>query len=232
MSVSDVLSKYTRMKEGEREKFDRLARLLIEKNAMMNLTAITDEAGVALLHIYDSLALADLPLFDGGGSVIDVGCGGGFPSLPLAIRRSDCRVTANDATLKKLDFVASAANETGCSNLTTLNGRAEELGAGNERESFDFAVARGVARLNVLCEWCLPLVKKGGYFIAMKGEKGEEEAEEAANAISVLGGKLVDIIKYNVPEFDYVHTLVVIKKTSFTPGVYPRANGKIKKKPL
>ena len=234
MNISDTVTKYRPEVRGETAlRLQKIGGMLIEKNKVMNLTAITDEKGVALLHIYDSLTLADTGLFDGAKSVIDVGCGGGFPSLPLAVYLPECTVTANDATAKKLAFVAEAAAEAGCNNLLTLCGRAEELSRLPEyREKYDIAVSRGVARLNVLCEWCLPFVKPGGYFIAMKGEKGAEETKEAKNAIALLGGELVDIINITIPEFGYLHTLAVIKKKTFTPGTYPRQNGKITKKPL
>ena len=218
---------------ARREKLCGVARALAEKNRVMNLTAITDEKGIALLHIFDSLALLQTGLFTPGKSVIDVGCGGGFPSLPLAVCAPECSVTANDSTAKKLDFVRETAQNACAENLQTLCGRAEELSALPERrESFDIAVSRGVARLNVLCEWCLPFVKTGGYFVAMKGEKGKEEADEAQNAIETLGGEPVDIISYTIPEYGYFHTLCVIKKVRNTPAAYPRPNGKIKKKPL
>ena len=232
--VSDIVKKYrASLDRRELAGIDRISEMLINKNRQMNLTAITDEKGVALLHIFDSLTLIDTGLFTNGKSIIDIGCGGGFPSLPLALCLPDCTVTANDATQKKLAFVAEAAAESGCGNLDTLCGRAEELALDiGHRENYDIAVSRGVARLNVLCEWCMPFVKNGGYFIAMKGEKGAEEANEAKNAIITLGGELVDIINITVPEYGYLHTLIIIKKTGYTPEGYPRANGRIKKKPL
>ena len=125
------------------------------------------------------------------------------------------------------------AKKAGIDNLDTLCGRAEELSVLPEhRENYDIAVARGVARLNVLSEWCLPFVKVGGYFVAMKGEKGREEADEAKKAISLLGGELVDIIDVTVPEYEYLHTLVIVKKVKSTPKNYPRKNSQIQKKPL
>ncbi|MBO4452655.1 MAG: 16S rRNA (guanine(527)-N(7))-methyltransferase RsmG [Clostridia bacterium] len=234
MSASGILSQYRKdVTEDQSKKLDVIAENLCEKNKVMNLTAITDEKGVALLHFWDSLTLIDTGLFTNGKKVIDVGCGAGFPSLPLAVCAPGCSVTANDATAKKLAFVLDTAKSAGIENLDILNGRAEELACDSDlRESFDIAVSRGVARLNVLCEWCLPFVKAGGYFIAMKGEKYAEEVSEAENAVKTLGGKTVDIIKFSVPEYGYLHTLVVIEKTGNTPSAYPRQNGKILKKPL
>lgn len=234
MDITGILKKYRpSLSARELERLNIIADMLVSRNEQMNLTAITDEKGVALLHFWDSLTLLDTGLFVKGKKIIDVGCGGGFPSLPLAVCAPECHITANDATVKKLDFVADTASKAGAYNLSTMSGRAEELSRlGEHREKYDIAVSRGVARLNVLCEWCLPFVAVGGHFVAMKGEKGKEEVEEAKNAITVLGGELVDIININVPEYDYAHTLVIIKKTRNTPEEYPRQNGKIKKKPL
>ena len=151
---------------------------LVEVNQSLNLTALTAPEEVALLHFYDSLTLLKTGLFDGAYSVLDVGCGGGFPSLPLAAC-TECKITSNDATLKKLNFVSETAKLAGME-ITPLCGRAEELGKEKAyREQFDRVVSRGVARMSVLCEWCLPFVKVGGYFVAMKGNRGREELEEA-----------------------------------------------------
>lgn len=233
MSFSEITKKYRPSLTDEQCKsLDIIGECLKEKNQVMNLTALTDEKGVGLLHFWDSLTLLDTNLFK-NASVIDVGCGGGFPSLPLALCSENCVITSNDATAKKLTYVAETAEKAGISNLKTLCGRAEELATEPQyRENYDIAVARGVARLNVLCEWCLPFVKVGGYFVAMKGEKGVLEADEAKKAISVLGGELVDIMSITVPEFDYAHSLVVVKKVKPTPKNYPRRNSQIQKKPL
>ncbi len=233
MAFSTLTKEYRpALTERECKALDIIGEELKNTNAVMNLTALTDEKGVGLLHFWDSLTLIDTGLFN-NKSVIDVGCGGGFPSLPLALCAKTCHITSNDATAKKLNYVAETAKKAGIENLDTLVGRAEELSVLPQyRENFDIAVARGVARLNVLCEWCMPFVKVGGYFVAMKGEKGIEEAEEAKKAISVLGGEMVDIINITVPEFEYLHTLVVIKKVKPTPKIYPRRNSQIQKKPL
>lgn len=233
MSFSAFTKKYRpSLTDAECKALDIIGSCLREKNEVMNLTALTDEKGAGLLHFWDSLTLLDTGFFK-NADIIDVGCGGGFPSLPLALCAPDCTVTSNDATAKKLTYVAETAEKAGIKNLKTLCGRAEELSREKAyRENYDIAVARGVARLNVLSEWCLPFVKIGGYFVAMKGEKGREEAEEAAAAISALGGKLVNIIDVKIPEFDYLHTLCIIKKVKSTPDIYPRRNSQIQKKPL
>ncbi|MBR4278993.1 MAG: 16S rRNA (guanine(527)-N(7))-methyltransferase RsmG [Clostridia bacterium] len=233
MSFSTLTKKYREsLTDKELASLDIIGNELKSTNEVMNLTALTDEKGVGLLHFWDSLTLLDTGLFK-NVKIIDVGCGGGFPSLPLALCASDCFVVSNDATAKKLKYVLDTAKKAGIDNLDTLCGRAEELSVLPEhRENYDIAVARGVARLNVLSEWCLPFVKVGGYFVAMKGEKGREEADEAKKAISLLGGELVDIIDVTVPEYEYLHTLVIVKKVKSTPKNYPRKNSQIQKKPL
>lgn len=233
MSFSELTKKYREtLTDAQCASLDIIGQCLRDKNEVMNLTALTDEKGVGLLHFWDSLTLLDTNLFK-NQRVIDIGCGGGFPSLPLALCAPDCVITSNDATAKKLAYVEETAKKAGITNLKTLVGRAEELSQKSEhRENYGIAVARGVARLNVLAEWCMPFVEVGGYFVAMKGEKGREEADEARKAISVLGGELVDIIDIKVPEFDYLHTLVIVKKTKQTPKIYPRRNSQIQKKPL
>ena len=232
MSFSKITAEYFPLTDVQKKSLDTIGERLVATNEVMNLTAITDEKGVALLHFYDCLTLLETGLFK-DKKIIDVGCGGGFPSLPLAACSENCFVTANDSTAKKLAFVSDCARAAGLHNLETLCGRAEELSVNEKyREKFDISVSRGVARMNILCEWCLPFVKVGGYFVAMKGEKGSEETAEAENAIKLLGGELVDIINKTVPEYDYLHTLVVIKKIKPTPASYPRKNGQIMKKPL
>ena len=217
--------------EEEYGRLSVIAKRLVEVNQSLNLTSLTSPEEVALLHFYDSLTLLQTGLFDGDYSVLDVGCGGGFPSLPLAAC-TPCKVTSNDATAKKLNFVVDTAKLAGME-ITPLCGRAEELGKeAAYREQFDRVVSRGVARMSVLCEWCLPFVKVGGYFVAMKGNRGREELEEALNAVTVLGGQVVDVLDAPIPVFDRSHTLLVIQKVAATDEKYPRPNGKIMKKPL
>lgn len=208
----------------------RFCDLLLEKNKVMNLTAVREPSVAAILHFADSLyALLPGKLC---GRVLDVGSGGGFPAFPVA-SVSDAEVTALDATAKKLAFISEAAEACGVKNIQTLCGRAEELSRTDEhREAYDTVLSRGVARLNVLCEWCLPFVKVGGRFIAMKGSKGDEELAEAQNAIAVLGGKVADFKKYNLPGENRDYSLIVIEKITSTPAQYPRHNSKIERKPL
>lgn len=204
---------------------------------VMNLTAITDPKAVIIRHYADCALAASL--IPSGADLADIGTGAGFPSLPFAILRPDITVTAVDATKKKLDYVAGAARLLGLSNLTVHAARAEELGQDPVyREQFDFVCARAVARLNVLSEWCLPLVKKGGIFLAMKGRDGRAEEAEARHAVDVLGGVVTDIRELSLAdpfaeaEEDMRRCLISVKKRQFTPKQYPRPNTQITKKPL
>lgn len=208
-------------------RFAELTDRLLEYNAKVNLTAITDPEEIILRHYADCLKAADA--FPQGATVLDVGCGGGFPSLPLAIARPDLTVTGLDSTAKKLVFVESAAKAMSLS-LSTVAGRAEELAHGNMRERFDVVTARAVASLNVLAEWCMPFLKVGGTMIALKGSGGKEELAQAKNALAVLGGGKVSFAEYMLS--DMGRSLVQIEKIKPTPIQYPRPNGKIMKKPL
>ena len=210
------------------EKLERYGQLLIEKNKVMNLTAITDVEGVITKHYCDCLKICKH--IDKNSKMLDVGCGGGFPTLPIAIARKDISITALDSTAKKLDFVSRAAKELSL-NVTTLAARAEEVGKSKEyREGFDVVCARAVSRFNILSELCLPLVKKNGKFISMKGSSGMEELEEAKKGISLLGGELAKTDSFNMSGME--RYIFVIKKTGVTPDKYPRMYSKICKNPL
>lgn len=216
------------------QKLCRLAELVTDFNSHTNITAVKDPRGLILSHFCDSLTVA--PMIPKGARVADVGCGGGFPTLPLAIARPDITVTAIDSTQKKLDFVRTAAEELGLGGVTTLCVRAEELAHGDARESFDFVTARAVSALPVLCELCLPLTALGGVFCAMKGPRGEEELIAAEKATAVLGGRVESKSKLTLraPDSDEAldRTLITIRKVAKTPAAYPRAYGRIKNKPL
>lgn len=210
-------------------RFTVIADLLSVEGAKYNLTALKTETDVALLHFVDSLTLFEHDLIPNGSNVIDVGCGAGFPALVVGAYDTSLNVTALDSTKKKVDFVSLCAKEANMSNMNGVCARAEESGF---REAFDVVLSRGVARLNVLSELCLPLAKIGGTFIAMKGSAGKEEATEAENAIQKCGGEITDIISVKIPHVEHNHTLVVIKKVFETPKQYPRQYSKIVKKPL
>ena len=206
------------------------SRLLLEKNQVMNLTAITEPGEVATLHLLDSLAVAAAGEL-AGKKVIDVGTGAGFPGVPLAIALPNASLTLLDSLGKRVNFLEETCRALGLQNVTCVHARAEEFAAAH-RESYDVAVSRAVAALPVLCELCLPLVKVGGVFLAMKSSHSQEETEQAAKAISLLGGKLEDVTDYSIPTTDVTHRLLVIRKLSPTPKKYPRRFAQIKKQPL
>ena len=203
---------------------------LEEMNKVMNLTAISGEKDVGQLHFLDCAAIAaHFPL--AGKRLIDVGTGAGFPGLALKIACPELELTLLDSLDKRINFLKNCCGKLGFEDVYCLHARTEEA-PGDMRESFDFATSRAVARLNLLSELCLPLVKVGGYFIAMKGPDCQEEVNEAGRAIALLGGKLEKRIDYSIPGTDVVHSLVVIKKEKPTPGKYPRRWAQIKKQPL
>ena len=212
------------------EQIDRLCRfgaLLLEKNQVMNLTAITEPSAVAQLHFLDSLTVlraADCR----GKSIIDVGCGAGFPGVPVAIAEPTAKLTLLDSLQKRMNWLREVLPELGV-RAEVVSARAEEYVAGR-REQYDIAPSRAVARLNILCEPCLPYVKVGGKFLALKGAMTHEEVEQARKAIEVLGGRVAEIAEY--PIADAVHRIVVIEKVRPTPKQYPRKFAKIKQAPL
>ncbi len=201
---------------------------LEEKNAVMNLTAIHGETDTARLHFLDCGAVLRY-VSPERKTLLDVGSGAGFPGLVLKILRPDTAVTLLDSLRKRTAFLRETADALGLE-VTCVAGRAEEMPA--LRESFDIVTSRAVARLNTLCELCLPLVKVGGVFAAMKGPGPEEELSEAARAIRLLGGGEARIEKYTVPGTDAVHSLILIPKLAPTPAKYPRRYSVIKKMPL
>lgn len=212
------------------ETLERFAALLLEKNEVMNLTAITQPAAVAQLHLLDSAAL--LRFVDlGGKRVVDVGTGAGFPGMPLRILRDDFDLTLLDSLGKRIDWLREACGALGLERVECVHARAEEFAA-QRREQYDLAVSRAVAQLNVLCELALPLVAVGGRFVAMKSVDTEDEIAAAKNAVKTLGGRIVRVEDYRIPTSEVVHRAVIIEKLSPTPAKYPRAFAKIKKQPL
>lgn len=213
------------------QRLDRYAQLLCEWNEKINLTAITDSEGIEQKHFYDSIVPFYMTELPQGASIIDVGTGAGFPSCPLKVMRDDVKLTLLDSLNKRINFLRLLSDEIGLSAECT-HGRAEEQGRTPAmREKFDVATARAVANLSELCEYCLPFVKVGGMFIALKGSGGEEELQGAKNAIKVLGGRVEKSVSYNLPCGDG-RTLIVIRKISQTPTKYPRNRGQMTKKPL
>ena len=212
------------------DKFVIYRENLLEWNKVMNLTAITDEKQIDSLHFLDSLALLDIEDFK-GKKVIDVGTGAGFPGLPLKIEEDTIDLTLLDSLDKRLSFLNDTLCKLGIGDVKLVHSRAEDVPDGF-REAFDIATSRAVARLNILAELCLPYVKVGGAFVAMKGPEFDEELEEAKNAIKTLGGKCEKCAVYEIPGTDIKHSAIVIRKIKNTDKKYPRKWAQIKKNGL
>lgn len=216
------------LNETQYDMLDRYAELLVEYNKVMNLTGITDPEGISEKHFLDSLLIfkyADIPE---NSSVIDVGTGAGFPGVPMKLYRNDLKVTLLDSLNKRVNFLKEVSENT--LPMECVHARAEEGGRKAEyREKFDFAVARAVAALPVLAEYCMPYVKTGGKFIAMKGPN--EDISLGKNAVKILGGEISQVIDYELPSGDK-RVIVIINKISDTPTKYPRNSGQISKKNL
>ena len=208
----------------------RYADLLVEKNKVMNLTAITEPADIARLHFLDSAALLTIADFK-EKTVADVGTGAGFPGVPLRIIEPSMHLTLLDALNKRVEFLKEVCGDLGLADVECVHARAEEFAA-DRRESFDLVTSRAVAALPLLCELCLPLVKVGGYFVAMKSVDAGAELDAAAHAIEVLGGAVERVADYDIPGTEVRHRAILIKKVRETGKKYPRPFAKIKKAPL
>ncbi|MDE6655604.1 MAG: 16S rRNA (guanine(527)-N(7))-methyltransferase RsmG [Anaeroplasmataceae bacterium] len=204
---------------------------LIEVNRVMNLTAITEKEEVYRKHFLDSLEIVRALKNKGEYTLCDVGSGAGFPSVPLAIVQDNVKVTIIDALNKRISFLKDLIETLELPNVNAIHARAEEY-VKEKRESFDVVTARAVARLNILAELCLPLTKVGGLFLAMKGSSGQEEMHEASKAIEQLGGKLVDMLCFTLPDEAEQRKIIIIQKIKNTPSKYPRHFNKIKEQPL
>ena len=209
-------------------RLEAFAGLVLERNRVMNLTAITESSAFAELHLLDSLSLIPLAGLS-SGTVVDVGTGAGFPGVPLAIALPEARVTLLDSLGKRIEFLRETCGALGLENTRCVHARAEEFG---EREQFDWAVSRAVAPLPMLCELSLPLVRVGGRFLAMKSSHSQEELDEAGRAISILGGRVDWVKDYPIPGAEIQHRLICIEKTTPTPRKYPRRFSQLKKQPL
>lgn len=222
------------LNEEQQEKISIYCDKILEWNEKINLTAIKDREMFRVKHIEDSLSCIQLPEYDNAKKVADLGTGGGFPGIPLAIASPEKKFVLIDSLRKRLKIIDDLCEELDIKNVMTVHARAEELGNDKEhREKYDVCVSRAVARLNVLVEWGLPLVKPNGAMIAFKGLKAEEEVEEAKKAIKILGGRLDRIYKYSLEsEEAQSHSLVIIKKENNTPKKYPRKPGKAKEAPI
>lgn len=219
--------------EDKYNKFITYKNLLQEWNEKINLTAITEDEEVIKKHFIDCIKAFSENQFKEAKTLIDVGTGAGFPGLPIAIMREDLNITLLDSLNKRVNFLNIVKNSLNLTNVTTIHSRAED-GARNKelREKFDIATSRAVANMAVLSEFCLPYVKVGGYFIALKGPAITDELNDAKNAIGTLGGKLIEVVEVSVEGTDLKHNLVVIKKVKETPKTYPRKAGSITKKPI
>ena len=223
-----------RVPEDAPAQLAQYGQMLLEKNQVMNLTAIRDPEGVARLHMLDCAALLKYCDFQ-GKTLIDVGTGAGFPGMVLKILVPSLKITLLDSLSKRLDWLTEVCEDLdGVDSITTFHGRAEEFALEKEgfRDSFDLVTARAVADLRVLCELCLPFVKAGGSFLAMKSTGSGQELEEAAHAIKLLGGRVQAVHDYPIPGTGVTHRLIIIQKTAPTLKGYPRRWAKIQKDPL
>lgn len=209
---------------------ESFSRALLEKNQVMNLTAITDPRDVAALHLLDSLALVKLAGLE-SQRVVDVGTGAGFPGVPVAIARPAVQMTLLDSLGKRVEFLRESCGALGLTNAACVQARAEEF-ARERRESFDAALSRAVAALPILCELCLPLVKVGGRFLAMKSSHSQEEIDSARRAIEILGGRTAWVRDYTIPGTEVAHRVVCVEKIRETPERYPRRFAVMKKQRL
>lgn len=218
--------------------FRRYADMLVERNKVMNLTNIVDDEGIAVRHFVDSLTICpyiEKELSEKGRrdlALIDVGTGAGFPGIPVKITLPDLRLTLMDSLNKRLGFLKDVSEELGLKGVELVHSRAEDAGRNKRyREKYDIATARAVAALPVLCEYCLPFVKPGGVFLAMKG-KSEEEVAGSSRAITLLGGTIESCDRFTLPGTDMERSVIVIRKVRHTPPQYPRQAGKPSKDPI
>ncbi|CVK18580.1 MULTISPECIES: 16S rRNA (guanine(527)-N(7))-methyltransferase RsmG [Sporomusa] len=232
--VANAAAEYgLQLTNGQIAAMDTYYRLLLEWNEKMNLTAITEPHEVAVKHMIDSLSCYREEIFTAAARIVDVGTGAGFPGIPLKIFQPELELILMDSLNKRLNFLREVAGNLGLQGVAFVHARAEEAGKNKQhRESYDIAVSRAVARLNVLCELCLPMVKVGGWFIALKGAQYEDEVHEAAKALTILGGKVADIRPVSLPGLADKRAVIYIKKVAATPPSYPRKAGTPEKKPL
>lgn len=218
---------------GQREQFERYYELLVERNKVMNLTGITDYDEVNLKHFTDSLTIVRLNDMSKIHSMIDVGTGAGFPGIPIKIVFPHIKTALLDSLNKRLKFLNEVIEELGLKEIETLHGRAEDYAKKQEyRDKFELCVSRAVANLSTLSEYCLPFVKNGGSFVSYKSGESDEEIRQSETAVNILGGKIVKIDKFMLPDTDIGRSLVKINKVKNTPGKYPRKAGVPAKEPL
>lgn len=219
--------------EQQCQQFQTYYEMLIEKNKVMNLTAITEYQEVIDKHFLDSILLGTVRDLSGDLSVIDVGTGAGFPGIPLKIAYPNLKVTLLDSLNKRVKFLNEVIAELGLTDIEAIHARAEEGARKPEyREAFDLCVSRAVANLSTLSEYCLPFVKKGGCFVSYKSSQIEEELQQAKKAVKILGGRIQKVEEQQLPDTDIMRQFVMIQKVASTPKAYPRKAGTASKTPL
>lgn len=217
--------------EAKTEQLMDYAGLLVEWNEKINLTAITDEEGIATKHFLDSMSALCTDKVH--GKVIDVGTGAGFPGLVLKVAKPEIELTLLDSLNKRINFLKEVCDKIGFGDVRFIHSRAEDAAIKPElREKFDTVVSRAVANMRVLSEWCLPFLKVGGYFLALKGPLASEELSEAKKAISILGGEIEGIYEAKIPHTELEHKIIIVKKVRQTPRKYPRKPGIATKTPI
>ena len=222
-----------------KRQFSKYYEMLVEWNKVMNLTGITEYEEVYEKHFLDSICIVkafsekNIFLSDTTKKVIDIGTGAGFPGIPLKIVFTDMDITLLDSLNKRINFLNAVIEELGLSGIDTIHGRAEDYAKNQQhREKYDLCVSRAVANLSTLSEYCVPFLKRGGYFISYKSGEVDEELKDAEKALSLLGGKAEKVVKFKIPETDIGRSFVIINKIQSTPGKYPRKAGLPSKEPL
>ncbi|QYN55914.1 16S rRNA (guanine(527)-N(7))-methyltransferase RsmG [Lactobacillus panisapium] len=233
--VQELSKRNFKLNEKQINQFNQYFTSLIAANQKVNLTRITEEDDVYLKHFFDSLTplFTFSEVFKPGDTVCDVGAGAGFPSIPLKILQPELKVTIVDSLGKRLTFLHDLIEKLQLQDVTLVHGRAEDVGQNKlYREQFDIVTARAVANMAVLSEYCLPLVKKSGYFVALKGPKAEKELQDGQKAISLLGGKVIQTEELQLPTSSEERTLILVQKVKATPKKYPRQAGTPHRKPI